>query len=307
MAPALGIIGSIVIDILVQTPRLPTSGENIHVPSIQVTPGGKAANAAVAFARLGGCAHLVGNTGTDFFADYALSTLASEGVDAAGVSRDAEAETGAGVLLVGPTRDTAFLIAPGANQTLKPAQLEASLRPLLPRLDGLLFNFESPEDCLLLAVELARPFGIPIFVDAGPHRPYSPALWRHAAILTPNEHETAALVGHPIDDDASAVAAARALLAQGPQAVVLKLGGRGALLATAHDAEFVPAFPIEPVDTAGAGDAFSAGLAWAVLQGWALPQAVRFANACGAVAASRFGTLPTMPRRAEVETLMSAL
>jgi ribokinase len=303
--PRLAVIGSIVIDILVATPHLPGSGENLHVPRIQVTPGGKALNAAVAFTRLGGQAYLLGNMGDDFFADYAAAALQREGVDIGGVGRDPTAETGAGVLLVEPDGRTAFLIAPGANQTLAAGRLEAALRPLLPHLDGLLLNFEAPEAALLRAVTLAEQHNLPVFVDAGPFRPYSPRLWQHAAVLTPNEAETTALVGHPVDEDEAALAAARTLLAQGPQAVVIKRGARGALWATPTAWGREPAFPITAVDTAGAGDAFSAGLVLALLQGQPLPQAVRFANACGAIAAGRFGTMPAMPRAEEVAALLA--
>ena len=306
MSPTIAIIGSIVTDIVVQTPRIPASGENMHAPRIQVMTGGKAANAAVAFRRLGGRAHLLGNTGADGFGQQARVDLEAEGVDISGVGADPDQPTGSGVLLVEPDGQTAFIIAPGANLTLKPQQLEANLRPLLPHLDGLLFNFESPEACLLLAADLARAHDVPIFVDAGPDRPYSPELWRDAAILTPNQPEAEAIVGYPITDDESAIVAARDLLARGPQSVVLKLGARGALLASADTIQHIPAFPITAVDSAGAGDAFTAGLTLAVLQGRALPQAVRFANACGAVAASRFGTMPAMPRLAEVEELRAA-
>ncbi len=204
MPPTIAIIGSIVTDILVETSRIPGSGENMHVPRIQMMTGGKAANAAVAFRRLGGRVHLFGNTGADGFGTQARVDLEAEGVDISGVSIDPDQPTGSGILLVEPDGQTAFMIAPGANQTLQPEQLEASLRPLLPHLDGLLFNFESPEGCLLLAADLARSHGIPIFVDAGPDRPYSPELWHDAAILSPNQPETEAIVGYPITDDESA-------------------------------------------------------------------------------------------------------
>ena len=301
MPPTIAIIGSIVADIVVQTPRIPGSGENMHVPRIQMMTGGKAANAAVAFRRLGGRAHLLGNTGADEFGRQGRVDLDAEGVDISGICTDPDQPTGSGILLVEPDGQTAFMIAPGANQTLKPDQLEKHLRPLLSHLDGLLFNFESPEDCLFLAADLARSHDIPIFVDAGPDRPYSSELWRDATILSPNQPETEAIVGYPITDDESAIVAAQDLLARGPQNVVLKLGERGALLANRDTIQHIPAYAITAVDSAGAGDAFTAGLVLAVLQGQALAQAVQFANACGAVAASRFGTMPAMPRLAEVE------
>ena len=305
MPPTIAIIGSIVADIVVQTPHIPASGENMHVPRIQVMTGGKAANAAVAFRRLGGRAHLLGNTGADEFGRQGRVDLEAEGVDISGICTDPDHPTGSGILLVEADGQTAFMIAPGANQTLKPNQLEKHLRPLLPQLDGLLFNFESPEDCLLLAADLARSHDIPIFVDAGPDRPYSPELWRDAAILSPNQPETEAIVGFSLDSDDSTIKAAKSLLDHGPKAIVLKLGPRGALLATLEHTKFLPAFPIQVVDSAGAGDAFTAGLVLAALQGQALPQAVRFANACGAVAASRFGTMPAMPRLAEVQAMLA--
>lgn len=304
--PTLAIIGSVVTDIIVDTPHIPASGENLHVPRIQIMTGGKAANAAVAFTRLGGRAHLLGNTGMDEFGRQARADLTAEGVDISGLCTDPDHPTGSGILLVEPDGSTAFMIAPGANQTLTPAQLEANLRPLLPHLDGLLFNFESPEACLLLAADLARAHDIPMFVDAGPDRPYSPDLWRDAAILSPNQPEAEAIVGYAISADAAAITAAHDLLAHGPDAVVLKLAERGALLATTASAEFIPAFRIQARDSAGAGDAFTAGLALAVLSGKPLNEAVRFANAGGAIAASRFGTMPAMPRLDEVQQLLKA-
>ncbi len=299
--PKIAIIGSIIADIIVQTPRLPASGENLHVPRIQIMTGGKGANAAVAFTRLGGRAHLLGNVGADAFGQQARAALRAEGVEIAGVSTDPAHPTGAGILLVEPNGHTAFLIEPGANLTLTPAQIEAALRPLLPTLAGLLYNFEAPESCLLLAAGLARGQNVPLFVDAGPARPYSPALWRDAAILSPNQTEAAAILGYALDDDAAVIAAAHDLLKSGPRAVVLKLGARGALWADAEGWGWAPARPIQAVDTAGAGDAFTAGLTLALLEGQPLPAAVRFANACGALAASRLGTLLAMPWRAEVD------
>jgi ribokinase len=305
--PVIAVIGSIVMDIIVETPRIPGSGENLHARQVTPATGGKAANAAVAFTRLGGRAHLLSNVGVDAFGDEALATLKAEGVAVAGVGRVHDAPTGAGVLLVEPDGQTAFIIAPGANLTLTPGEVEERLKPILSKIDGLLFNFEAPEDALLRAVELARDAAIPIFVDAGPARPYSSELWRHAAILSPNEPETEALVGFKIVSDEAARAAASALLTQGPRAVVLKLGARGALLATPDTMRFFPAFPIRPVDAAGAGDAFTAGLVWARLQGWSRERSLGWANACGGWAAARLGAMPAAPDRAQVEAFLEKI
>ena len=305
MISTIVVLGSIVMDIVVQTPRIPASGENLHAHAVIPTTGGKAANAAVAFSRLSGRAYLISNVGDDMFGEEALRTLVEEQVDIRGVGKVTEAPTGAGVLMVEPNGQTAFIIAPGANLTLTPKEVEMRMRPILNGLNGMLFNFEAPEDALLCAVELASHAGIPIFVDAGPARSYSPELWRHAEVLSPNQPETEALVGFAIDSAEAARAAASALLAQGPRAVVLKLGARGALLATADTMRFYPAFPIRPVDTAGAGDAFTAGLVWARLQGWDWDRTMRWASACGALAAARLGAMAGAPTRDQVETFLS--
>jgi len=303
--PTIAVIGSIVMDIIVETPHIPASGENLHARQVTPATGGKAANAAVAFTRLGGDAHLISNVGYDAFGDRALATLVDEGVDVRAVGRTQDAPTGAGVLLVEPSGETAFIIAPGANLTLTPAEVEARLGAIVGKIDALLFNYEAPEDALLCAVELAKTADLPVFVDAGPARPYPSSLWTRAEVLSPNQPETEAMVGFRIDSDDAARAAASALLSQGPRAVVLKLGARGALLATHETMQFFPAFPIRPVDAAGAGDAFTAGLVWARLQGWAWDAAMRWAGACGGLAAARLGAMPSMPHRQEVETFLA--
>ncbi len=304
-APTIAVMGSIVMDIVVETPRLPKSGDNLHARQVMPTTGGKAANAAVAFTRLGGRALLIGNVGYDGFGDEALATLKGEGVHVRGVGRTSDAPTGAGVLLVEPSGETAFIIAPGANLTLTPDEVEERLGPLLPEIDGLLLNFEAPEDALLRAVEMAEEANVPVFVDAGPARPYTREIWTHAEVLSPNQPETEALVGYGIESEDAARAAASALLSQGPRAVVLKLGARGALLATPETMLRVPAFPIRPVDAAGAGDAFTAGLVWARLQGWDWPRSMRWASACGGLAAARLGAMPSMPTYAQVTAFLA--
>ena len=303
--PTIAVIGSIVMDIIVETPYIPASGENLHARQVTPATGGKAANAAVAFTRLGGRAHLISNVGCDAFGDEAVATLEAEAVNVAGVGRTADAPTGAGVLLVEPSGETAFIIAPGANLTLTPADVEVRLGKMMGEIDALLFNYEAPEDALRRAVELAKAADVPVFVDAGPARPYPAALWTQAEVLSPNQPETEAMVGFGIDSDDAARAAASALLSQGPRAVVLKLGARGALLATPEMMQFFPAFPIRPVDAAGAGDAFTAGLVWARLRGWDWRAAMRWAGACGGLAAARLGAMPSMPHRQEVETFLA--
>ena len=297
----IAVIGSVLLDVTVKTPRLPHSSENLYVEGISLMPGGKGSNAAVTLARHGARVYLISNVGDDPWAQAMLDELEVTGVDVRFMGRNPDWPTGTVVMLAEASGETCYLAYPAASRTVTPTEIRERLTPLLSEVDGLFFNFEAPQAALREAVTLAHAHEIPLFVDAGPEHAYPAPLWQSAAVFSPNRPEAEALLGRPVADP---LAAARALLARGPEAVVLKLGAEGAFWATAEAHELVPAFPIRAVDTAGAGDAFSAGLCWALLQGLPLPDAVRWANACGALVAGRLGTVPAMPGWAEVKEFL---
>ncbi len=303
--PTIAVVGSIITDLAVFTPRLPRRGENILAHRLQIGPGGKGANAAVAATRLGAQTILVGRVGDDDFGHNELAALRAEGVDTDAVGIDPEAQTGVAFIMVDDEGENTILVVIGANNRLLPEHVEAGLAPHWDRLDAMLVNFEVPEATVAAAIRAAHAHGVPVVVDAGPPRPYGPDVWGQATVISPNALEAATLVGHPVEDDAGAEAAARELLAAGPQAVVLKRGAAGALLATREGIERIPSFPVDVVDTTGAGDAFSGALVVAMAEGKPLPEAVRFANAAGALAVTRAGTMPAMPTRADVEAFLA--
>jgi ribokinase len=305
MGLTIAVIGSVMLDVTVRTPRLPASGENLYVDDLVVGAGGKGANAAATLARHGARVYLISNVGVDPWGEQVLRRLAEFGIETGGVGRDERVTTGTVVMLAEASGETCYLAYPGASRTLTPAQVETQLEPLLSQLDALLFNFEAPPAALQAAARLARKEQIPFFVDAGPERGYGPAVWEGARILSPNATETRAIVDVAVTDEASARVAAGALQAVGAEAVVIKLGARGAFWANDQDAALAPAFPIDAIDAAGAGDAFTAGLVWATLQAAPLDAAVRWASACGALVASRLGTIAAMPSVDEVTAFLA--
>lgn len=302
---AVAAVGSIMTDLAVFTPRLPQRGENLLAHRLQIGPGGKGANAAAAAVRLGARAVLVGAVGDDHFGREDLAALRREGVVVDGVTIDRETSTGAAVILIDATGENTILVIIGANERLTPGMVESALAPHWATLDALLVNFEVPQEAVAAAVRGASGRGIPVLVDAGPPRTFPPEVWAAATVLSPNELEAATLTGRPMEDTAQAEAIARALLDAGPQAVVLKRGAAGALVATRDEVRHVPGFRVPVVDTTGAGDAFSAALLVAMAEGRDLMAAVRFASAAGALAVTRPGTLPAMPTRTEVEAFLA--
>jgi ribokinase len=301
----IAVIGSLNADLSVVTPRVPNVGENFLAHSFSIGPGGKGANAAVAAARSGGDTMLVGCAGDDDFGHMLLGHLRRAGVDVEAVVVEPQANTAVAFIMIDAQGENTILVVNGANDRLSAEAVEQALEAQRGTLDGILLDFEVPEVAVAAGVRWGKEHGIPVIVDAGPPRPYAQATWQSCTILSPNELETATLVGYPIHDDATAAQAARQLLAAGPQAVVLKRGARGALLLTADQETLVPAFPVTVVDTTGAGDAFSGMLAVAVAEGLPLEESVRRANAAGALTVTRLGSMAAMPTRQEVDTFLA--
>ena len=247
---------------------------------------------------------LLGCIGDDDFGRMEMAALQAEGVDVDAVAIHPEASTGVGIAMIDADGENTILGVLGANDYLNPDDVTRALTLHKETLDGILVNFEVPEPAVAAAVQLGRDYGIPVIVDAGPARPYTPETWRDCTILTPNEQETGTLVGYPISDDATAERAARELLAMGPSAIVLHRGAHGALLVTPDDTIHIPSFSVDVVDTTGAGDAFSGALSVAMAEELPLVDAIRRANAAGALAVTRLGTLPVMPTRQEVNAFL---
>ena len=303
-AKQIAVIGSIVIDLAVQTPRLPAVGETLLGDNFKIGPGGKGANGAVAVQRAGGAAVLLGCIGDDDFGRMEMAALQAEGVDVEAVAIHPEASTGVGIAMIDAGGENTILGVLGANDYLSPDDVERALASHQDTLNCILVNFEVPEPAVAAAVRLGVDYGIPVIVDAGPARPYKSETWRDCTILTPNEQETETLLGYPVSDDTTAERAARELLEMGPSAVVLHRGTHGALLVTPDDTIHIPSFSVDVVDTTGAGDAFSGTLSVAVAEGLPLVDAIRRANAAGALAVTRLGTLPIMPIRQEVDAFL---
>ncbi len=292
------VVGSVNMDLVVRVDHVPAPGENVRGERLEMIPGGKGANQAVAAARLGAETALLGCVGDDPFGHRLRAELADAGVCTDAIRTVPGCGSGAAVILVDAAGENCIVITPGANGRLAPDDVEAA-RDRLAGVDAVILQLEIPSETVARTIRLAGELGVRTIVDAGPpRRPVDAAVFE-ADVLTPNEAEAAALLDLPTGarrpEDL-----ARALLARGPAAVVLKAGDRGAVVAEGGRVEHVPAFEIEPVDTTAAGDAFTAALAVALVDGADLARAARTANAAGALAATRTGAQPSMPTADEV-------
>lgn len=299
------VFGSINLDLVTKTPRLPMAGETLQGSEFFTAAGGKGANQAVAAARLGATTHLVGRLGDDQFGRQLLSGLRAEGVETAGILVDEAATSGVAVITVDDAGENNIIIVAGANGRVCQQDVER-LSPLLPGAAALLLQFEIGMPAVLAAAQSAHRAGIRVILDPAPAQDIPPELYSLVDIITPNQVEAAQLVGFPVDGQEAAHQAALELLKRGVGTVVVKLGDRGVVCATSTESFFVPAFPVEAVDTVAAGDAFNGGLAVALAEGYSLREAVIWGAAAGALTATKAGAQTALPNRATLEAFLQA-
>ncbi|MDZ8051369.1 MAG: ribokinase [Aulosira sp. ZfuVER01] len=291
------VFGSINIDLVATVPRLPMAGETLLGHSFVQIPGGKGANQAVALARLQIPSHMVGRVGTDSFASELLYNLQNSGVEIDNVSIDENASSGVAIIAVDDKGENQIIVIPGANGRVNQEDVE-QLSDLLPNSTALLLQFEIPMAAVVAAAKAARQAGVKVILDPAPAQSNVPdELYSLVDIMTPNEVEAGQLVGFSVNDQESAKEAAAVLLQRGVKCAIVKLGSKGVFCATAEESFFVPAFPIQVVDTVAAGDAFNGGLAAAFYEGLSLHQAVVWGAAAGALAATKPGAQTSLPDR----------
>jgi ribokinase len=301
----IAVTGSLNMDLVVRSPRIPRPGETIIGSAYQQIPGGKGANQAVAAARLGAQVSMVGRLGRDAFGNQLLEGLAVAGIDWTFVVQDGEAPTGVALIVVDEAGQNSIVVASGANMRLCPADVNAA-ESAIAGSDILLLQLESPLDAVIRAAELAQRHDVTVILNPAPARPLPDRLLALIDVLIPNESETAILTGTSVESLDQAGSAAASLLQLGVGAVVLTLGDRGAMLAQESRMEVVPAFQVQAVDTTAAGDAFVSGIAVAQAEGMDLIDAVKWGNAAGALATTVHGAQPSLPTRRALEQLLAS-
>jgi ribokinase len=257
----------------------------------------------VAAARCGARVSLVGCVGADAFGRQLRAGLSKDNVDLRHVRR-VETPTGVALIVVQLGGENLIAVAPGANAGLSTDDVNAAAGPLA-RADVVVAQLEVPLEAVAAAAHSARLAGVPFVLNAAPAQVLPADLLREVDVLVVNESELGVLAGQTVRAGQE-VDAARRLLDVGPEAVVVTLGGRGALVVNAQDVVAVPAFPVVAVDTTAAGDAFVGALAARYRGPDSLVAACRFAAAAGALACTRPGAQPSLPTLAEVEGLLAS-
>ncbi len=315
-APTITVVGSVNMDLVVSVPRHPAPGETLIGSDYVTHPGGKGANQAVAAARLGAAVRFVGRVGSDAFGAELRRTLQADAVDVTHLGTS-EGPSGVAFIQVDERGQNSIVVSPGANFAVTTGDLADAA---LAGSGALMLQLEVPLEVVLAAARKARAAGLPVILNLAPAERLTKVQLQNVTHLLVNEYEAGLLVGAPaFTITADAEGAAKRLLELVPQ-VVITLGDKGAAWACRDESGQAwsgsePAFSVKAVDTTGAGDAFTGAFALAVARARGvgaepatlMVEAVRFASAAGALATTRHGAQPSLPRLAEVERLLTGV
>lgn len=302
-SPKITVLGSINMDLVVRCAELPMVGQTILAHSSTEFCGGKGANQAVAAAEAGGDVSFIGAVGSDAFADRLLGNLSHHGIACEAIARRNHQASGLAVISVDQHGQNSIMVVSGANASVTRDEVLAA-KAFIQRSDVLLVQLEIPLDAVLAGIEIAKEAGVRVVLDPAPAPSEFPPQLLAVDLICPNESEAAGLTGQRVESVEDARRAADALHQMGAQHVAITMGDQGTLLRSEGESRLIPAFPVSAVDTTAAGDAFAGALATRWSQTGDLFEAVRFANAAGALAASKHGAQSSIANREAIETLL---
>ena len=294
------VYGGINIDLVTRSETFPAPGQTILGNEFITYPGGKGANQAVGISRMGLRVSLIGCVGNDVFGPGLVQGLEEKGVGVAGVSIIEGKHSGVAVINIDEHAQNQIIQVHGANANAED-ELAMQLMEETPSLKYLLIQLETPISVSASLAKKAKLKGGTVILDPGPTRPITDDLLQSVDVITPNETEAEYLTGIEVKDVESGFSAAHKISSMGIQHVIVKMGAQGALYVGKNCGFHVPAIKVNPLDSVAAGDAFNGALTFAMFNGWALEDSLRWAVCAGGIATTRSGAQDSMPTRDEVE------
>jgi len=296
--PRIAVVGSANVDLTTFSDKFPRPGETIFGQKFDLGFGGKGANQAVAARLCGADVLMVAKVGNDLFGEATVKNFASLGIDTSHVRIVDGVSSGVAPIFVEPNGQNRIIVVKGANDLLKPADVDAAT-DALKKVQTIVLQFEIPMETIAYTVQFARKNGIRCIVNPAPAQPIDAKQLNAADYFIPNESEAEVITGLPVHSVEEAKKCAGTLLQQGFRKVILTLGGRGALLASPEGSDLIAPFAVAPVDTTGAGDAFIGSFAVFLAAGLPEQEAVTRANLYAALSTTHVGTQKSFPTHAE--------
>lgn len=310
MSPQVIVLGSINVDLVIRSPKLPRPGETVLGGEFYQASGGKGANQAVAAARTSQVpVAFIGAVGADELGRSSLKSLRAENLELRHVRILDGHATGVALIAVDEHGQNQISVASGANAALTPADVEAVADEVFAQAKVFLACLESPLETVIAGLKRAKKFGLTTILNPAPARIdiKDRAIMELVDLLTPNESEAELLTGWDATNDLEdSIIACDQLRQLGVQRVVLTRGAAGCMLRDeTRDASLFPARDVTAIDATAAGDCFNGALASSLASGLPLRDAVRFAVAAAGISVTRKGAIPSLPTRPEVEQLLN--
>ncbi|MES1034900.1 ribokinase [Bacillus pumilus] len=284
------VVGSCSMDLVVTSNKRPNAGETVLGESFKTVPGGKGANQAVASARLGAEVYMIGRVGDDAYGQDILSNLQDQGVRTSYMKPVTEMESGTAHIILAEG-DNSIVVVKGANNEVTPDYVREALSTI-DDIGMVLIQQEIPEETVEAVCAICSEKEIPVILNPAPARKVSQQVLDQATYITPNEHEAVLMFNGRSIEDALRQYSNKLLITEGKNGVRYFDGLKEVL---------VPGFPVEAVDTTGAGDTFNGALAVALTEGKSLYDALAFANLAASMSVTKFGAQGGMPTREELE------
>ncbi len=297
------VIGSINVDYVIHTPRLPKLGETLTGSDFAMNFGGKGANQASALSKTGCNVKMLGAVGNDLSGELAIKNLESFGVDTSEILR-VDAPTGAAMITV-MGGDNHIILDIGANAYVTP-EVIASRENLFDWADVLVMQFEIPMESVLFAARMAKKHKKTVILNPAPVKAADPDLFQYIDLIIPNEFEAELLCGISPDDDPSTERALHALRSLGCADALITLGKRGCAYTEGGLMKTAGIYPVTTVDTTAAGDSFVGGLCNKLCEGATMAEAIAYASAVSAITVSRPGAAVSIPTADEVEEFLKS-
>jgi ribokinase len=291
------VIGSINVDYVIHTDRLPKLGETLTGSDFAMNFGGKGANQAVALAKTGSNVKMLGAVGTDLSGELAINNLKSFGIDTTDVLT-VDAPTGAAVITV-CGGDNHIILDIGANAYVTP-EVIAEREALFDWADYVVMQYEIPMESVLFAARMTKKHGKKVILNPAPVKEADPELFRYVDMIIPNEFEAQLITGISPDDQKTTEAAIRALQSLGCAEAVVTLGKRGCAYTDGENISYAGIYDVKVVDTTAAGDSFIGGLCKSLCDGLSMTDAVAYASAVSSITVSRPGAGVSIPTADEV-------
>lgn len=287
--PRIAVVGSANIDLTTFTSEFPKPGETIFGQKFDLGFGGKGANQAVAARLCGADVFMVARVGSDLFGPATIENFRQQGIDATHVKQVKGLSSGVAPIFVEPNGQNRILVVKGANDSLRPADVDEAAE-VLRAADCIVLQFEIPLETVYYTVAFARKHGIRCILNPAPAQPVNLAALEGLDYFVPNEHEAEAITSVSVKALEDAKQCAQTLLTSGIRRVIITLGANGSLLAGREQTVHVPPFPVNTIDSTGAGDAFIGSFAVFLAEGLSEDEAVRRANLYAALSTTGVGT-----------------